>query len=101
MRKTRISSDRVKTAGPTAVELHRRQRQVREKVGVPVGTAFAIFQGVPVRGKELYLLLYSQVVFCDLVEAFEHLVVRKKAAIGAPQATAKALDDPDDDPRFQ
>ena len=43
---------RSKIAGATAVELRRRQRQAGGKNGVPVGTAFAIFQGVIVRGKE-------------------------------------------------
>ena len=40
------------TAEATAVELCRRQRQAGEEIGVLVGTAFAIFQGVVVRGEE-------------------------------------------------
>ena len=34
---------RSKTAGASAVELRRRKRQAGEKIGVPVGTSFAIF----------------------------------------------------------
>ena len=50
--------------------------------------------------KEIYPPLYSRAVFCDLVEAFERLVVRKEMEIGTLQVTAKALDAPDDAARF-
>ena len=40
-------------------------------------------------------------MFCDLVEAFEHLVVRTKSETGTPQVTTKALDAPEDAARFQ
>ena len=40
-------------------------------------------------------------MFCDLVEAFERALVRKKSEIGTPQVTAKALDAPDDTARFK
>ena len=40
-------------------------------------------------------------MFCDLVEAFERALVRKKSEIGTLQITAKALDVPDDPSRFQ
>ena len=43
----------------------------------------------------------SRVVFCDLIESFERLVVRKKSKIGTPQVTAKELDGQDDAARFQ
>ena len=91
---------RSKRAGAPVVKLRRRQREAGEKVIVPVGTAIAIFHGVFVRGKEFYPLLYSRVVFCDLVEAFERLVVRTKSETGTPQVTTKALD-PDDAAHFQ
>ena len=32
--------------------LRRRQRQAGEEIGVPVGNAFVVFQGVVVRGQE-------------------------------------------------
>ena len=51
-------------------------RQAGEEVGVPVGTVFVIFQMVVVRGEAFLLPLYLRVVFCDLAEAFERLVVR-------------------------
>ena len=41
---------RSKATGATAVELRRRQREAGEEIGAPVGTAFAIFQSVVVRG---------------------------------------------------
>ena len=72
-----------------------------ERKSAPLGTAFVIFQGAGVRDKELYLPLYSWVVFCDLVEAFERLAVRKKHKNGTPQIAAKALDAPDDAAGFQ
>ena len=43
---------RSKTAGATAVELRRRQRQAGDKIGAPVGTAYAIFHFAVVSGKE-------------------------------------------------
>ena len=52
-------------------------------------------------GKELHPPMNSRVVFCDLIESFERLVVRKKSKIGTPQVTAKELDGQDDAARFQ
>ena len=43
---------RSKAAETAAVELRRRQRQAGEKIGVLIDTAFAVFQGVVVRGQE-------------------------------------------------
>ena len=43
---------RSRAAETTAVELRRRQMQAGEKISVPVGTAFAVFEGVAVRGQE-------------------------------------------------
>ena len=43
---------RSKAAGTAAVELRRRQRQAGEKIGVIVGTGFALFKGVFVRGQD-------------------------------------------------
>ena len=43
---------RSRAAGTAAVELRRRQRQAEEKIGVPIGTSFAIFQGAVVRCQE-------------------------------------------------
>ena len=40
-------------------------------------------------------------MFCDLVEAFERLVVRKKSEIGTPHVAAKTLGAPNDAARFQ
>ena len=100
MRKTRFVG-RSKTTGALVVEPRRRQREAGDKIGVVVGTAFAIFQGIVVRGAEVYPPLYSRVVFCDLVEAFERLVTRNKSETGTPQVTAKVFDAPDDAARFQ
>ena len=44
--------ERSKASGTAAVELCRRQKQAGEKIGVPIGTVFAIFQDVVVRGQE-------------------------------------------------
>ena len=40
-------------------------------------------------------------MLCDLVEDSERRVVRRRAEIGTPQITVKALDAPDKDARFQ
>ena len=65
------------TDGAVAMVLRRRYGKAGQEVGVPVGTSFAIFQSVVVRSEEFQPLLYPQVVFCDLVEAFKRLVVQK------------------------
>ena len=89
------------TAGAVAVALRRRQGQVGQEVGVPVGTAFARFQGVAVRSEDFQPSVYPRVVFSDLVEAFERLVIRKLSGFRTPKVAAKALDAPDDAARFQ
>ena len=48
-----FSVGRSKAAGTAAVELRRRQRQAGEKIGVIVGTGFALFKGVFVRGQDV------------------------------------------------
>ena len=100
MRKTRSSSDGVRLLGPLRSSSVAGEGRRESKSAFPFGTACTIFQGVVIRVKELYPLLYSQAVFCDLVEGFERLVVRTKSEVGTPQVTAKALDATDDAARF-
>ena len=88
-------------ARPSAVVFRGRLWQMRREIGVSIGAALAVLQGVVERGEKLEPPLDSRVVISHFVSAFERLVIRGDAKPRAPEVASKAFDGPDNAVSFQ
>ena len=87
--------------GSGAVEVGGWLWESRKKIGIAIGGASPVFQGVGVSGEELQLALDASVVFADLSNTLKRLVVRVDAELGGPEVAAETFDGPNDAAGFE
>ena len=75
--------------------------QTGQEIGISVGAALAVLEGVVERGEKLEPPLDSRIVVAHFADAFERLVIGKYAKLRAPEVASKAFDGPDNAASFQ
>ena len=87
--------------GAGSVEVGSWLWEAGKEVGVAVGRAFPVLQGVGVCGEELQPALYTGVVFADLGDVLQRFMVGVDEELGRPKMASEALDGPDDATGFE
>ena len=70
-------------------------------MGVGIGAAFSVLEGVVERGEKLEPRLDSRIVVSHFADAFECLVIREEAKLRAPEVAAKTFDGLENAASFQ
>ena len=77
----------------SAVVFRGRLWQTGQEIGISVGAALAVLEGVIERGEKLEQPLDSSNVISHFAHAFERLVIREDAKLRALEAASKAFDE--------
>ena len=88
-------------ARSTAVEFRGRVWQTRQKIGISVGAAHAILEGVVERGEKHEPAPDSRIVVSHFADTFERFVIREYTKLCAPEVTSKLFDDSENPASFQ
>ena len=88
-------------ARSAAVVFRGRLWQTSQEIGIAVGAALAVLEGVVERGEKLDPPLDACIVVSHFADAFKRLVIRKDAKLRARKATSKASDGPENAVSFQ
>ena len=85
----------VEAARSTAVVFRGSLWQTGQEVGLSIGAALAALESVVERGEKPEPRLDSRIVVSHIADAFECLVTREDAKLGAPEVGSKEFDGPD------
>ena len=88
-------------ARSTAIVFRGRLWQTGQEIGISVGAALAVLEGVVGRGEKFESPLESRIVVSHFADAFERRATRNDANLRAPEVASKVFDGPNNAATFQ